>query len=397
MARDDLDAALPTGSWWSDFLIRRAIDRIDASLRDAYWLDDSTLDPKLGWRVFVDETIAVKWLMIVRGSARDDVQAAIDKLVAADALLADDALGIAIATGGDERDIRRSEKELTRAVADIERGRFDKAISHYRTAWWYAVRAVEDARFATYNASLNRFNEGDLVAELAVPGSPQPAAIAEVIQRNRPEVLLVNEFDYDEGGVAAARFQQNYLSVSQNGADPIDYPFRYAAPSNTGVPSGFDLDNSGAVGGPGDAFGFGFFPGQFGMVVYSMHPIDVDEIRTFQNFLWKDMPGALLPDDPATDEPADWYSSDELDVFRLSSKSHWDVPIWVGDRKVHFLVSHPTPPVFDGPEDRNGTRNFDEIRFWADYVAGGRTGFVHLRRRRKLRWPVEPRSVRDRR
>ena len=34
---------------------------------------------------------------------------------------------------------------------------------------------------------------------------------------------------------------------------------------------------------------------------------------------------------------------------------------------VHFLVSHPTPPVFDGPEDRNGPRNYDEIRFWADY------------------------------
>ena len=40
----------------------------------------------------------------------------------------------------------------------------------------------------------------------------------------------------------------------------------------------------------------------------------------------------------------------------------------IGDREVHFLVSHPTPPVFDGAEDRNGTRNFDEIRFWADYV-----------------------------
>ncbi len=38
---------------------------------------------------------------------------------------------------------------------------------------------------------------------------------------------------------------------------------------------------------------------------------------------------------------------------------------------VHFLVSHPTPPVFDGPEDRNGTRNADEIRLWADYITPG--------------------------
>jgi hypothetical protein len=45
---------------------------------------------------------------------------------------------------------------------------------------------------------------------------------------------------------------------------------------------------------------------------------------------------------------------------------------------VHFLVSHPTPPVFDGREDRNGTRNFDETRFWADYVQpGARSSYIH--------------------
>ncbi len=157
------------------------------------------------------------------------------------------------------------------------------------------------------------------------------------------------------------------------GADPIDYPYHFVAPSNTGIPSGFDLNNDGVVGGPDDAFGFGFFPGQYGMAVFSMYPIEYNSIRTFQHFLWKDMPGALLPDDPATPEPADWYSAEELEVVRLSSKSHWDVPIQIGARQVHFLVSHPTPPVFDGPEDRNGTRNHDEIRFWADYGTPGPT------------------------
>ncbi len=161
--------------------------------------------------------------------------------------------------------------------------------------------------------------------------------------------------------------------MPHNGAAAIEYPYRFVAPSNTGIPSGFDLNNNGAIGGPDDAFGFGFFPGQFGMAVYSMYPIDVDDVRTFQLFRWADMPGALLPDDPATPAPADWYSPAELEVFRLSSKSHWDLPIDVDGRTVHFLVSHPTPPVFDGPEDRNGTRNFDEIRFWADYVTPGPT------------------------
>ena len=231
----------------------------------------------------------------------------------------------------------------------------------------------EPVRFATFNASLNRNFEGQLVGDLSTTTNAQARAVAEIIQRTRPDVLLINEFDFVEDGQAAELFQDNYLSVGQMGADPIDYPYYYVAPSNTGIPSGFDLNNNGVVGGPDDAFGFGFFPGQFGMVVFSRYPIDTDAVRTFQMFLWQDMPGALLPDDPSTPEPADWYSQEELEVFRLSSKSHWDVPIQVGAREVHFLVSHPTPPVFDGPEDRNGTRNHDEIRLWADYVTPGPT------------------------
>ena len=230
-----------------------------------------------------------------------------------------------------------------------------------------------ELRFATFNASLNRNNAGDLVRDLSTPNNAQASAIAETIQRVDPDVVLVNEFDYVEGGTAAELFRDNYLEVAHNGAGPVDYPYYFVAPVNTGVPSGFDLNNNGTVGGGDDAYGFGLFPGQYGLVVYSKYPIATDDVRTFQHFLWKDMPGALLPDDPATPAKADWYSPAELDVFRLSSKSHWDVPIKVPGRKpVHFLVSHPTPPTFDGAEDRNGTRNHDEIRFWADYVSGGR-------------------------
>ena len=232
-------------------------------------------------------------------------------------------------------------------------------------------RQPEPVRFATFNASLNRFNAGDLAADLSTPDNAQARVIAEIIQRTRPDVLLINEFDYNPAAVHL--FRDNYLEVAQNGADPIEYPYAFVAPSNTGIPSGYDLNNDGTVGGPDDAFGFGFFPGQYGMVVYSKYPIV--GARTFQEFLWKDMPGAMLPVDPSTGES--WYSPEELDVFRLSSTSHWDVEIDIGRKQVHFLVSHPTPPVFDGPEDRNGTRNFDEIRFWADYVLPSRSGYIY--------------------
>jgi hypothetical protein len=121
---------------------------------------------------------------------------------------------------------------------------------------------LTEVRFATFNASLNRNDPGQLVADLSTPGNAQAAAVAETIQRTNPDVVLVNEFDHVEGGQAAELFRENYLEVGHNGAAPVDYPYYFVAPSNTGVPSGLDLNNNGVVGGGDDAFGFGLFPGQ---------------------------------------------------------------------------------------------------------------------------------------
>ncbi|MEQ3551170.1 endonuclease/exonuclease/phosphatase family protein [Pseudonocardia nematodicida] len=213
-----------------------------------------------------------------------------------------------------------------------------------------------EVRVATFNASLNRAAEGELLADLSTPDDPQARLVADTIQEVRPDVLLVNEFDHDPATVE--KFRDNYLAT---GANPIDYPYAFVAPSNTGVPSGFDLNGDGVVGGPDDALGFGEFPGQYGMLVLSRFPLG--EARTFQNFPWKDLPGNRIP--PGFYDPA------ALEVLPLSSKSHWDVPVEVGSETVHLLASHPTPPAFDGPEQRNKRRNADEILFWRHYVTPG--------------------------
>ena len=219
-------------------------------------------------------------------------------------------------------------------------------------------------RFATFNASMNRGAEGELAAALKGGVDPQIAKIAAIIGAVDPDVILVNEFDHGAGNDRA--FVANYLGSG--------WPFTFIAPSNTGVATGIDLDGDGIVGEEAgtferarDSHGFGTFEGQYGMVVLSKHPIDADGVRTFRTFRWKDMPGARLPVHP---DGSPFYSDEALEVFRLSSKSHWDVPVRIDGAVVHLLASHPTPPVFDGPEDRNGARNADEIRFWADYVAG---------------------------
>ena len=230
-------------------------------------------------------------------------------------------------------------------------------------------RVATDAssvRFATYNGSLYSETDGGLVARLET-GDQKAASIAAVIQHQRPDVLLLNEFDYDPAHRAADIFQRRYLEVAQHGQAPITYPYRYLAPVNTGVPSGMDLDRNGKITGGNDAFGFGLHPGQYGMLVLSRYPIDLKSIRTFQLFLWKNLPGAKSPVNPASGE--DWYPPEAWDRLRLSSKSHWDVPVRTPLGRVHFLALHPTPPVFDGPEDRNGIRNHDEIRLWSEYIS----------------------------
>ncbi len=223
-------------------------------------------------------------------------------------------------------------------------------------------------RIATYNIAMYRDQAGQLAAELAGGESPQAAMVAEVLQRVRPDTVLLNEIDYEESGAALKAFREGYLAKSQAGMEPLEYPYAFYRPVNTGVDSTYDLDGDGQTGGPADAFGFGQYPGKYGMVVLSKFPIDEAASRTFQKFLWKNQPGALLTKRP---DGSPFYNAEAWNNFRLSSKSHWDVAVKLPNRMLHLLCSHPTPPVFDGPEDRNGLRNHDEIRLIADYATGG--------------------------
>ncbi|WP_202845603.1 endonuclease/exonuclease/phosphatase family protein [Luteimonas saliphila] len=229
-------------------------------------------------------------------------------------------------------------------------------------------------RVATYNVSLYDEDAGGLIRRLEL-GNAQARRIAAVLQKLRPDIVLLNEFDHDEAGRAADLFQQRYLEQPQpGGGQPLRYPYRYLAPVNTGVPSGLDLDGSGSVGGNGrergnDAWGYGLHPGQYGMLLLSKYPIDAARARTFQLLKWSAMPDARRPVDPATGAP---FHRDEVwRQLRLSSKSHWDVPVDTPLGVLHVLASHPTPPTFDGPENRNGLRNHDEIRLWREYISPG--------------------------
>ena len=249
-----------------------------------------------------------------------------------------------------------------------------------------AQTTPKELTFATYNVSMEAENyvkkgtpdisEQVLVKELASGSNQQIKNIAKIIQTVRPDVILLNEFDYiKDPNAGVLQFIKAYLAKDQDGSKAINYPYYYYGTVNTGQPSPYDLDNNGVAGKFGaDAWGYGLYPGQYGMILISRYPIDLSKVRTFQNFKWKDMPGALKT---SKSDSTDWYTPEAWAEFPLSSKSHWDVPVVVGNKTIHFLASHPTPPSFDGAEDRNGKRNHDEIRFWKDYISDANNQYIY--------------------
>jgi len=232
-------------------------------------------------------------------------------------------------------------------------------------------------RLATFNCSLNRNADGELIRDLKGGDDQQAQKVARILRTVRPAIVLLNEFDFDEQGQALQCFLTEYLESSAEWASepPISYPHSFTAAVNTGVASGHDLDHDGITTGPADALGFGRFPGQYGMVVLSQFPIKADSIRSFQKLLWRTMPDAVVPA-ASTPGAMPWYDDNDLSILRLSSKSHWDIPVTIHGQVVHLLASHPTPPAFDGSEDRNGRRNHDEIRLWAEYISADSGGWL---------------------
>lgn len=250
-------------------------------------------------------------------------------------------------------------------------------------AWLPALFAgwnvtATELTIATFNVSMEAENYAakgaplgpEVLAALLKKGDhPQIGTIAAIIQQVQPDIILLNEFDYIADPAAGVQlFIDNYLAKAQQGGKPLHYPYHYYSTVNTGQPSGFDLNNDGKVNTLAeDAWGFGKYPGQYAMVLLSKYPIDHQNIRTFQHFKWKDMPGHKVT---LKADGSPWYSAEAWQQMPLSSKSHWDVPVTINGKTLHILASHPTPPVFDGPENRNGNRNHDEIKFWVDYLSG---------------------------
>jgi hypothetical protein len=212
---------------------------------------------------------------------------------------------------------------------------------------------AETLRIATYNAELTRDGPGLLLRDIASGDDAQVAAVIQVIAQADADVLLLTGIDFDYNLVALGALAD---ALAQHG---VRYGYRFALPPNTGVATGFDLDGNGRLGEARDAMGYGRFAGAEGMAVLSRVPIGA--VTDLSGMLWRDLPGAIAPEMPA----------DVAAVQRLSTTGHWVVPVTLPGGTVTLLAWSATPPVFDGPEDRNGRRNHDEVALWLRLLEGG--------------------------
>lgn len=232
---------------------------------------------------------------------------------------------------------------------------------------WRPERTDGTIRIASFNVSMNRSRSGRLRRDLET-GDNQISRVAAAIRAVRPDVLLLNEVDFDGQSPSTAElFATKYLAdASQDslGGQAWEMPYVFVAPVNTGVPSGLDVNQNGKLDEPDDSWGYGRFPGQYAMAVLSRTPIATDSVIEMKYLLWASMPNAQRP----MFADRSFYPDATWEKLRLSSKSFWDVPVSTAVGAVHIIASHPTPPAFDGPEDRNGCRNHDEIRLITDYI-----------------------------
>ncbi|WP_338048938.1 endonuclease/exonuclease/phosphatase family protein, partial [Rhodobaculum claviforme] len=216
-------------------------------------------------------------------------------------------------------------------------------------------------RVATFNAALSRRGPGLLLRDILTTEDAQSEAAAQVVAAARADVLLLTGIDWDHDLLALGAFADR---VAAHG---LRYDHRFAWRPNTGWQTGLDMVGDGRHNTADDAQGYGAFTGVKGMGLLSRLPIARAEARDFSGFLWRDLPGALLPQAAG----ADAYPEAVLAVQRLSTTGHWDVPVVLPDGgRLHVLAWYATPPVFGGPHDRNLRRNHDETRFWSLFLDG---------------------------
>jgi len=123
-----------------------AIKHLAKSVDPSLWTNDSHPNPKDGEKVFGEEKDAVNKLRDLIKDKHSNLPDAtlrgfINRIVAADRILAQVAIIDAVGRGGEPKKIAKANEELGKGDSDAAAGKPDNAVEHYRSAWDQALKA----------------------------------------------------------------------------------------------------------------------------------------------------------------------------------------------------------------------------------------------------------------
>ncbi|MCC6002447.1 MAG: endonuclease/exonuclease/phosphatase family protein [Pararhodobacter sp.] len=215
-------------------------------------------------------------------------------------------------------------------------------------------------RLAVFHTELGRDGPGLLLRDIR-RGAEDVLRARDTILAAQPDVVVLLGFDHDLDMVALSAFQRLLADAG------LDLPYRFSRLPNRGMATGLDLVGDGRTGTADDAQGYGSFAGASGMAILSRLAVMEQGFQDHSAFLWRDLPGALLPGLNGRPYPSEAV----FEVQRLATTGIWSVPVLLPDGSTLTLLTwHAGPPVFGGPHQRNRRRNHDETLFWVHYLNG---------------------------
>jgi hypothetical protein len=216
---------------------------------------------------------------------------------------------------------------------------------------------ADQIRIAYFQTELGRGGPGLLLRDLIRGNDPQVEAVIDVIELAAPDVIVLGGIDYDDGLLALGALRDR---LADRG---LELNHVHSEEPNSGAA----LPNSPLFQGSIETQSFGHFRGSRGMAILSALPFSAPPV-SLTDMIWADLPWVDPP-----------LESRRRAVQRLSAHNHWltEIALPNGD-ELSLLTLHASAPVFDGPEDRNGHRNADEIRLWAKVLDGWRPNEMPL-------------------
>jgi len=223
-----IEGYLGSDDLWLVDQVTEAIEHIEKSLEPDLWETDWSLTRK-GKKVFDEEKKAVKELVKILEKAsvdqavKDTALEAIEHLIMADQALASTAIEQAIAKaydagcydeGNDDaecrkvlRKITRAQEEMAEAEEEIDKGKYDKAIDHYKKAW----EQVQDDEHAFYGFVQSMPEDGLIGDWVVMSGAGSEATFVATADDT--------EFEEDDGPLEV----DAYVKVEYYVSDDINY------------------------------------------------------------------------------------------------------------------------------------------------------------------------------